>query len=78
MPCTSKPRKVPVHCQSHLFGMLWGERNGELVPVIISHSDLPSAPLLGIIPSNREAWSVCGKMSTQVAMQMYVEELQQV
>ncbi len=26
----------------------------------------------------REAWTVCGEMSTEVAMQMYIEELQRV
>ena len=26
----------------------------------------------------REAWNVCGKMSADLAMQLYVEELQQV
>ena len=27
---------------------------------------------------SREGWSVCGEMSKEVAMQMYVEELQRV
>lgn len=27
---------------------------------------------------HREAWNVCGKMSADLAMQLYVEELQQV
>ena len=29
------------------------------------------------VPS-REAWTVCGKMSAELAMQMYIEELKQV
>ena len=76
MPSTSKVQRVRAPSQSPLSGMLWVEQNGGcgLVSVVMVTCYIYRCHIL----IGREAWSVCGKMSADLAMQMYIQELQQV
>lgn len=72
MHCINRPRMGHVISLSLTSGMPQEERNGILL------CDPTSFVCLHCIIYCREAWNVCGKMSKELAMQLYVEELQQV
>ena len=78
MPCTSNPRKDHATFPNLHSGTLLEELNGKLISMITLINYHVIFLFYHVIDPFREAWSVCGKMTSELAMQIYVEELQQV